>query len=194
MPQYEVTAAVTGHGITHRFTGSVPDTDPPTLHTQALRDALRKSERHEGEPPGEDAADKFPKVAGKCPNCRRESLYLAGGHLTCSFLGCGAPTLADEVLHDGVEEHAHELRRRAESAEARCVRAAHAVDVRDHHARDLVQALTGGGHGLPWWMQATRSLESLDDLANSAELADDSEPLEATLQRVGEMARNTVSD
>jgi hypothetical protein len=210
--EYEVLATVKGHSITHRFSGTITETEPGVdLIAVALTEASRqlsegpfsrrdirsdrKTPRAGSEDQAESGVGNFPKVAGRCPNCRRESLYLgAGGHVTCSFLGCGAPTLADEVLHDGIEAHAHELRARAESAEDRCLRAARAVDVRDHHARDLMAALTGGGHGLPWWMQATRSLESLDDLANSAQLEDDSRPLEKTLQRVGEMARDTVSD
>lgn len=40
------------------------------------------------------------KVAGRCPVCNGESLFLgAGGHVTCSRIECPDPCSADELLH-----------------------------------------------------------------------------------------------
>lgn len=45
---------------------------------------------------------RFPRVAGRCPSCRGESLFLAdGGHVTCSRLDCDNPVEADDLLHSG---------------------------------------------------------------------------------------------
>lgn len=39
-------------------------------------------------------------VAGHCPACRRESLFLGdGGHVTCARLECPNPCAADQLLH-----------------------------------------------------------------------------------------------
>jgi hypothetical protein len=44
--------------------------------------------------------DRFPKVAGTCPMGCGSTLFMgAGGHVTCSLLGCPRPTAADELLH-----------------------------------------------------------------------------------------------
>lgn len=44
----------------------------------------------------------FPRVAGVCPGCGLQSLFLAdGGHVTCSSLDCPVPCAADEALYDG---------------------------------------------------------------------------------------------
>ena len=45
-------------------------------------------------------AEGFPRVAGLCPTCGANSLFLAnGGHVTCSVLSCTAPCKADDLLH-----------------------------------------------------------------------------------------------
>lgn len=50
------------------------------------------------------------KVAGYCPNCGGESLFLGeGGYVTCSRLECGAPTLAAELLDIRETDHIVEL-------------------------------------------------------------------------------------
>lgn len=42
-----------------------------------------------------------PKVQGRCPACRRPSLFLGdGGHLTCAQLTCPNPCAADQLLAD----------------------------------------------------------------------------------------------
>lgn len=44
---------------------------------------------------------RFPKVRGRCPACDSESLVLgAGGHVTCSLIGCRAPLLANTLIHE----------------------------------------------------------------------------------------------
>lgn len=43
-----------------------------------------------------------PDVAGRCPACRGESLFLGtGGHVTCSRLDCPDPGAADDLLSAG---------------------------------------------------------------------------------------------
>jgi hypothetical protein len=42
----------------------------------------------------------FPYVAGRCPNCGGNSLFLgSGGHITCSRLDCSNPAAVDDQLH-----------------------------------------------------------------------------------------------
>lgn len=41
-----------------------------------------------------------PAVQGRCPACRRTSLFLGnGGHVTCARLDCPSPCAADDLLH-----------------------------------------------------------------------------------------------
>ncbi|TFV33158.1 hypothetical protein E4K10_30220 [Streptomyces sp. T1317-0309] len=43
----------------------------------------------------------LPTVQGRCPACRRESLFLgSGGYVTCAQLGCTQPDAATDVLED----------------------------------------------------------------------------------------------
>lgn len=45
-------------------------------------------------------------VAGYCPMGCGQTLFLgAGGHVTCSLIGCPRPTAVDELLHDQEIEH-----------------------------------------------------------------------------------------
>lgn len=45
-------------------------------------------------------------VAGFCPMGCGQTLFLgAGGHVTCSLIGCPRPTAADELLGDTETEH-----------------------------------------------------------------------------------------
>jgi len=46
------------------------------------------------------------RVAGYCPACGGESLFLGnGGHATCSRLDCLDPCAADKILADRETEH-----------------------------------------------------------------------------------------
>ena len=41
------------------------------------------------------------RVAGRCPSCDHESLYLgAGGHVTCAVATCDNPAAADSMLRN----------------------------------------------------------------------------------------------
>lgn len=41
----------------------------------------------------------YPKVAGKCPACGSESLFLAsGGYVTCAVIPCKNPCAAADLL------------------------------------------------------------------------------------------------
>lgn len=52
------------------------------------------------------AAERLPKVAGRCPMGCGATLFVgAGGHVTCSLLGCPRPTAADELLHLPTEHY-----------------------------------------------------------------------------------------
>lgn len=46
--------------------------------------------------------ERYPRVAGRCPACHRESLRLYdGGHVGCSHLGCPDPSAAGDRLAVG---------------------------------------------------------------------------------------------
>lgn len=48
----------------------------------------------------------YPPVAGHCPACGAESLFLAeSGHITCARLDCPRPTATDELLAERETEH-----------------------------------------------------------------------------------------
>jgi hypothetical protein len=45
-------------------------------------------------------------IAGHCPMGCGTTLFVgAGGHITCSLIGCPRPTAVDELLHDRETEH-----------------------------------------------------------------------------------------
>lgn len=45
-------------------------------------------------------------IAGHCPMGCGTTLFVgAGGHITCSLIGCPRPTAVDELLHDQETEH-----------------------------------------------------------------------------------------
>lgn len=47
-----------------------------------------------------------PKVAGYCPACGGNSLFLgSGGYVTCSRLDCPNPTAASDIIADRETEH-----------------------------------------------------------------------------------------
>jgi len=49
------------------------------------------------------SAARFFPVAGFCPSCRTQTLFLAlGGFVTCARLDCQRPEAANEVLHDRI--------------------------------------------------------------------------------------------
>lgn len=51
-----------------------------------------------------------PNVAGYCPMCGGESLFLgSGGRVTCARLACPNPCAVDELLADRETEHIVEL-------------------------------------------------------------------------------------
>lgn len=106
-----------------------------------------------------------------------------------------AKELIDCRAHlERVQEDRDDTYKRADRAERRCFSLARALDLRDGHARDLVTALTLSGFPLPWWITATRSLDALDALANSAQLEPDtSEGLTETLDRIGEETKDVVA-
>jgi hypothetical protein len=46
------------------------------------------------------------KVVGSCPMGCGATLFLgAGGHVTCSFIGCPDPSAVDKILDEGETEH-----------------------------------------------------------------------------------------
>jgi hypothetical protein len=50
------------------------------------------------------------KTAGHCPMGCGQTLFAgAGGHITCSHIGCKRPTAVDELLHDRETEHIVEI-------------------------------------------------------------------------------------
>lgn len=51
----------------------------------------------------------YPKVAGRCPACCGESLFLGeGGYVTCSRLECSEPEAASKVLEQA-PDHEHRV-------------------------------------------------------------------------------------
>lgn|SRR5574338_118910 len=76
-----------------------PDDEVPVLrYCEVAKGQVGDSSRF---PQGiERGAWGFPKVAGRCPSCGLESLFLAvGGHITCAVIGCKEPCLVDDWLH-----------------------------------------------------------------------------------------------
>lgn len=170
----------------------VANATPALLREQALGRASRKafSERHADEKvpirlettPGE--CD--PRVIAANESETHES---AAQRFARELIACRAEL-------ERVQDDRDDAYKRAQFAEKRCVRIGHAVDVRDRHSRDLVDALIGDSHHgpPPWWVTATRALDSLDSLANSAQLEPEGEQLEETLSRVGDEVRGTLTD
>ncbi|MFE6551671.1 hypothetical protein ACFVHS_25170 [Streptomyces sp. NPDC057746] len=59
------------------------------------RRVLTRENQQDGE------TDYLPKVQGRCPACRRESLFLgSGGYVTCAQAACSKPDAATAVLED----------------------------------------------------------------------------------------------
>lgn len=49
--------------------------------------------------------ERFPKVEGRCPSCRGETLRLYDGYVTCSLIGCPNPTAVnDRLLAEPVQD------------------------------------------------------------------------------------------
>lgn len=77
-----------------------------------------------------------------------------------------------ESLKDAVKRVALEValeRERADKAEDRCKLLARGLDARDREIRTLAAALTEYGDP-PWWLRAAHAFDSLDRLANSAQI------------------------
>jgi hypothetical protein len=171
--EFEVLVTVHGWSIPYRFTGELDLKEGASPILEALAEATRRAVRErdsyaeEPQPQADDREDvaRYPKVAGKCPCCRMESLRLMeGGHVTCTYLGCGGPTATDNILHGSETPNEKQFRERAERAEARCASHARSIDFRDHLVTDLIDALKSGGEA-PWWVTATHSLDALGKLA-----------------------------
>jgi hypothetical protein len=105
-PRAEVTAATVLHAseaLAYMATLSGDSLIPtPDIVAELRRAGLSLSVR--GDAPRHEPKPRIgmtsPQVAGRCPACRHESLFLAeGGHLTCDRLACPNPTAADELLH-----------------------------------------------------------------------------------------------
>lgn len=177
---------------TYRYTGefwtSVDEDDARALRQHALALATTKAhlERHIAEDRGEP-------VNTNTQETTDDALRRTAKELIHTREALARETTA----RDDAEQRARDAGRHATLAERRCVRLAHCLDVRDGHARDLVGALTTGPPGLPWWVQATRSLDALDALANSEQLepvSEGRETLDETLDRVGDDVTRALAD
>ncbi len=113
------------------------------------------------------------EVQGHCPmGCGRTLFLGAGGHVTCSWIGCLRPTAVDDLLNDSESEHVvvlkartftvrHPLRERLDDALLTC-----SLD-------EWIAGLAGppaqpGRYRVRWHGEPTKSWERLAEIGEPA--------------------------